>query len=97
MKDYYQQNKDKAYWRNVKNKYGLSKDGYIEFFDKQNGGCALCEKPFIGLRDTNLHVDHSHETGKVRGLLCLPCNVALGMLGDNEAGLQRALEYVKEN
>lgn len=39
-------------------------------------------------------VDHCHDTGRVRGMLCHGCNTALGKLGDNVAGLRRALEYL---
>jgi hypothetical protein len=53
--------------------------------------CELCGKPPSGRA---LCLDHDHETGKFRGWLCDRCNVSLGALGDNEAGLQRALQYL---
>jgi hypothetical protein len=64
-------------------------------FDAQHGLCAICRKPPKGGSRTRvLHVDHCHETNTVRGLLCTTCNSGLGALGDNEAGLLRALHYL---
>lgn len=72
--------------------YGISQDQYDEMLATQGGGCALC-----GRRPTKnaLSVDHDHESGVVRGLLCSGCNGALGQLGDNEEGLLRALAYLR--
>lgn len=53
----------------------------------------LCLRAFKGTRDT--HVDHDHTTGVVRGLLCFSCNKALGMLGDNETAMRRAVAYMR--
>jgi len=94
-KKYYEKNKEKAYWRNLKNKFGLSKETFWDLFFTQDGKCGLCRKPFESFRGNALHVDHCHDTGQVRGLLCMTCNVALGMLGDNVQGLERALNYLK--
>lgn len=69
--------------------YGITLDQYEILFKKQRGRCALCKK------DRSLHVDHNHVTNNVRGLLCRPCNVALGTLGDDEAGILKALAYVR--
>ena len=87
-------NKESYRFRNMKNKFGLSRDDFFNLLEKQNGKCALCSEPFKGLT-RNLHVDHDHNTNKVRGLLCMSCNVGLGMLGDNAEGLTKALKYIK--
>lgn len=92
---YYNRNSEAYKWRNIKNTFGLSKEDYLNILVEQDNKCKLCEKPFQGLNGRDVHVDHCHETNKVRGILCMPCNVALGMLGDNEEGLTRALNYVK--
>jgi hypothetical protein len=61
---------------------------YEELFRRQGGGCAICR------RGGKLRVDHDHETGVVRGLLCNGCNRALGVFGDSAQRLQIALAYV---
>lgn len=65
-----------------KKKYGISLNDYNEMFRKQNGCCAICAKSQQQL-SRSLHVDHSHETGKIRGLLCHACNVRLIPLIEN--------------
>lgn len=57
----------------------------------QGGVCAICEKA------RKLVVDHDHETGKVRGLLCNQCNTALGLFKDDTVSLARAVEYLKQS
>ena len=72
--------------------YGIDQEEYDRLLAQQGGGCALCHR----LPDEGkfLKVDHCHETGRVRGLLCQTCNFGLGILGDNEEGLLRALAYI---
>lgn len=78
-------------WR-FKNRYGITPAQYDVWFAHQGGACALCGSP---PGSKALCVDHDHETGRVRGLLCLQCNSALGKLGDSVASLKRALAYVQ--
>jgi hypothetical protein len=61
---------------------------------KQGGGCYICgaTTSFGGVR---LAVDHDHETGKVRGILCKACNVALGQFRDNPEFCDKAAEYLR--
>ncbi|MCA1845042.1 MAG: endonuclease VII domain-containing protein [Actinobacteria bacterium] len=54
--------------------------------------CAICGRP--PRPDISLHVDHEHETGRVRGLLCFPCNNALGLMHEDIALLWRAADYL---
>lgn len=65
----------------IKYRYGLDRKAYKQMYDEQGGKCALCRKnlylPNRTLK-TNICVDHNHETGKVRGMLCMNCNVNLG-------------------
>jgi Recombination endonuclease VII len=76
-------------------KYGITLVQYEEMLRAQGGVCALCKVPGKMGKYDKLDVDHDHETGRVRGLLCITCNHALGVLGDNSAALERALAYVK--
>lgn len=95
QKAYYTADKERYKWRTINNLYGLSKEDFFNLFEKQDGKCALCRKPFPGLTKNQLHIDHCHTTNTVRGLLCMTCNVGLGMLGDNIEGLEKALQYLK--
>lgn len=73
-------------------KYGITSADYQTLLATQEGVCALCGKPHSD--EQKLVVDHCHDTGRIRGLLCRSCNVAIGLLGDSPSGLQRALNYV---
>lgn len=92
---YYRKDPEKYKWLRLKNSIGLTKDVFYSMLEKQDNKCALCQRPFESLSKRLLHIDHCHETGKIRGLLCMPCNVGLGMLGDNEESLEKALSYLK--
>lgn len=72
-------------------KYGMTPEDYEILRDKQKGVCAIC-KLLPG--NKRLHVDHCHETGRVRGLLCSGCNTGLGSLGDSADNLLSAIAYL---
>lgn len=78
-------------WSKRKATYGISKDQFLSLLDQQNHTCAICDRS-VGISSC---VDHCHNTGVVRGILCDTCNTALGMLGDDLKGLMRAVEYLK--
>ena len=65
---------------------------YLELREQRS--CDLCGK--TGGPPRRYHVDHCHETGRIRGVLCAGCNTGLGKLGDNREGLLRALDYLEE-
>jgi len=69
-------------------KYGLTIKEFDELSTKQNGCCAVCGN------SEKLHVDHNHQTGKVRGLLCRGCNTALGSLKENPDTIQKLKDYI---
>jgi hypothetical protein len=75
----------------LKAKYGLTPEDYDRLLEDQGGGCAIGGKPPDG---TALHVDHCHETGRVRGLLCFSCNAGLGQFKHDPDLLEEALVYV---
>jgi hypothetical protein len=64
----------------------------LEAFDamlaSQGGGCAICDRP-----DAD-NVDHDHKTGRVRGILCFNCNIAIGQVEDDEDRLAAAMAYL---
>ena len=72
-------------------RYGLSKEEYYSLLENQNGVCAICFKK----DKIRLAVDHNHNTGKVRGLLCSNCNRGIGLLKDSTAMLLSAAQYLQ--
>ena len=72
-------------------RFGMSLLEYELRLAAQNGACAICKKT---PKQRLLCIDHCHETGKVRGLLCTPCNAALGAFGDNPERMQAAMDYL---
>ena len=76
--------------------YGITETDYQKMLEEQNGVCAIC-----GINATirkgahiRLSVDHCHDTGKVRGLLCNRCNHAIGVFKDDPTLLKKAMEYL---
>jgi hypothetical protein len=74
--------------------YGLSLAEYDDMLESQDNGCAICGKP-PEENGKRLSVDHDHETGKVRGLLCNCCNRGLGIFHDDIALMRDAIEYLE--
>ena len=77
----------------LKRKFGLTVEQYDAMLANQAGGCGICGKPLRS--DISLHVDHDHETGRIRGLLCFTCNNALGDFEDDPVLLRAATAYVE--
>jgi len=73
----------------LKKKYGLTLLDYDLMVDEQGGQCAICGA------EEKLYVDHDHNTGKIRGLLCNTCNRAIGLLKDDSLTVYKAAEYVE--
>lgn len=73
--------------------YKLTDKQYLALLTQQGGGCAICGLPCESGRE--LAIDHDHVTGKVRGLLCLSHNVALGHFKDNPEHLRAAAAYLE--
>jgi len=78
----------------LKKDFGITIQDYNFMFDKQNGCCAICDTHQSEL-SRRLCVDHCHDTGRVRGLLCNTCNRALGLFKDDSAILLKANRYLK--
>lgn len=77
-------------------KYGLTLEAFDELLESQLFCCAICKTTNWG-QHNRPHVDHDHATGKVRGLLCLRCNVGIGMLNDDPSLLSIAITYLSHH
>jgi hypothetical protein len=78
-------------------KYGLDRGDYDQMLAEQDGRCAICRALPKSSRNGLLHVDHCHQTGEVRGLLCFSCNTGLGAFQDSEERLVIAAEYLRRS
>lgn len=85
-------NKEDVRIRSLYRLYGLSDEEYLVLLGSQHGVCATCFG--VNPDGKRLAVDHDHETGKIRGLLCSGCNLALGSVKDNTETLERMLRYL---
>lgn len=74
----------------LKHRFGITQFDYFEMLKEQEGVCAICKLKY----EKHLHVDHDHETGEIRGLLCKQCNHGLGNFKDNPTYLKNAIEYL---
>lgn len=78
--------------------YGLTDGQYEEILAAQGGGCAICgSTKCCDKDDRRMAVDHCHETGVVRGLLCRKCNLGLGFFGDSVETLLAAALYLERS
>ena len=75
--------------------YGITLSQFEEMSNLQNDICAICPKHKSENKNGKLFVDHSHATGKVRGLLCDDCNRAIGLLKDDPGLLRSAIAYLE--
>lgn len=100
--------RDKTIYRRIewpsklRRQYGIEPADYYAMLAAQNGGCKICgiRRPGGGKHRgdelTAFHVDHDHATGRVRGLLCMKCNKALGLIGDSPEIAAKIIVYLKE-
>ena len=81
----------------VEQKFGLKPGDWDAMYNHQGGQCAICGDPDMKSHQGELPcVDHCHDTGQVRGLLCGPCNTLLGMAKDKVETLRAAISYLED-
>lgn len=85
--EYRKRNPDRMRSYKIRAQYDLSVEEYDALVARP---CDLC-----GTTERKRHADHDHETGRVRGALCMSCNTSLGQLGDTITAVQRVLAYLK--
>lgn len=91
---YYKSEKGEAYhadWQ-FKKKYGISLEQYNSMYTTQDGVCAICNRPES--KGVRLSVDHNHNSGEVRELLCHRCNVAIGLVGESQEIISKISQYL---
>ncbi len=100
MREWTARNKMKARGYNLKRFWGITLDEYLQMLESQGGICAICRNPETTKTKATgttwtLAVDHSHLTGKIRGLLCSRCNQGIGNFRENPEFLLSAVDYLK--
>ena len=80
----------KRYHKHLRLSFNMSPEDYDRLFYLGDGSCWCC-----GKNSERLDVDHCHETGLVRGLLCFKCNTAIGKLGDTASSVMNAYNYLE--
>ena len=88
-RDYRAKNPEKRRDTRLRSRFGITADQFDAMKKTQGGACAICH------RVVPLHVDHCHTTKAVRGLLCMPCNTAIGQFEDNPDRIRAAASYVE--
>lgn len=88
--------------RNLKRKFNLTREQFIEKSNAQNNVCMICKEVETSIDGRtgslkNLAVDHCHKTGKIRDLLCNRCNTTIGKAGDNPELLIEMANYIKQH
>ncbi len=82
----------------LRSHYGITQSDYLLILESQGGRCAICrtDSPETKWHKT-FSVDHCHATGKVRGLLCQKCNMAIGYLKDSPEAADSAAAYLRKH
>ena len=96
-REWYHKNRERNKDHQLKYKFGITLEDFDRMVESQNGLCAICEGKNVKIngRIVSLAVDHNHETGKVRGLLCNGCNTSLGRF-KTIAILKKVIKYLEE-
>lgn len=95
-------NPERFFFNQMKSKYGIEKEEYLQKLVSQGGLCKICLEPETDIdkrtgRVKNLSIDHNHETGQIRGLLCRKCNTSLGLLREDKKIIQNMINYIDEH
>ena len=91
-KKWYRKNRDRRVGYDLHRHYGITLEQYEQMLAEQDGACAICKR--LPTKRT-LAVDHNHDTGRVRGLLCAQCNLGIGGLQDSLTLVLEAAQYLR--
>lgn len=89
----YLKRKESAKWARIKKIYGITKDCFYKMLFAQKSKCSICS---IELNEKNTHIDHCHDSKRVRSLLCSRCNQAIGLLDESIDRFYSAIKYLKK-
>lgn len=94
--EYYQKrDKTKSHYRSLARRYDLTEEQYMVMLGEQGNVCRICEEPFPNTREQ--HLDHCHQTGVARGIVCAKCNVRISLFDKKPELLLRYYEYIVTN
>lgn len=101
QKRFRESNPERAKGYELNKSFGISISDYMDMYEKQDHKCLVCGKEGVAFSQSSdsrktLVVDHCHDSGKVRGLLCGTCNLGLGYFEDNTDTLEKAISYLNE-
>jgi len=98
---HYHKNKQKLLDYHMFRNYGLTREDYDKMLDDQGGTCAICNKKneakTMNKELRKLSVDHDHDTGEIRGLLCMNCNFGVGNFKDSIEILKKVIKYLEKS
>jgi hypothetical protein len=95
------ENPERFFFNQIKAKYGISKEDYLNLVERQDNKCAICGNAETASnhwkenQTRRLAIDHCHKTGLIRGLLCYRCNTTLGKVEDNPELLRNMAAYLE--
>ncbi len=81
----------------LRRNYGITLAEYEAMYEAQGGLCAICSRPAFAFNGKHASIDHDHETGAIRELLCGPCNSGLGYFQDDPDVLEAAAAYLRQH
>lgn len=89
----------RLYISRVLNQHKLREQDLRDFMDRQRGCCKICGKSLVNplFNKSDMHIDHNHTSGVVRGLLCCNCNHLVGVCLEDTSILRNTIEYIEEN
>lgn len=94
QKKYGETHKDEIRSTIYKRRLGITWEEVKAMAEKQNNGCAICKNPIDWENRRSFNVDHCHGSGKIRGILCVRCNLGIGHFNDDTALLGKAINYL---
>ena len=82
-------------WKRREYKFGLTQEAFDAILQVQNFRCAACKADLSVMPSKHVHVGHCHATGLIRGILCHPCNMTLGLMKEDPKALLGLVSYIE--